>query len=253
VQTNGSGKYQYYPISSYTYITNKTYTYETAYTYSYSTNYSYTYTTNLSYTYPNLSYTYETAYAYTYPQYTYTYDVTTYNYVIYQGVPSYTTNHYDHVLTTGDYYTTQPLSGTTYVSGNARLVMPNGLSMSGNDKVTIDPTSGKLRLYSGGTDLTIGGNGIINAGGYADHLMVYAALSVTSITLNGNGEFTGVLVAPNANIRMNGGGHADNDFIGSLMVNSVTMNGHFKFHYDEALSRLGGSSRFLITSWDEIP
>jgi len=43
---------------------------------------------------------------------------------------------------------------------------------------------------------------------------------------------------------MNGGGNAYEDFIGALMVNSVTMNGHFKFHYDEALSRIGGTGRF---------
>jgi hypothetical protein len=30
------------------------------------------------------------------------------------------------------------------------------------------------------------------------------------------------------------------------------MNGHFNFHYDEALSRMPGNGRFLITSWNEI-
>jgi hypothetical protein len=37
------------------------------------------------------------------------------------------------------------------------------------------------------------------------------------------------------------------------MVNTVTMNGLFKFHYDEALGRLPASGRYLISAWDEVP
>ena len=70
--------------------------------------------------------------------------------------------------------------------------------------------------------------------------------------MNGNGEFTGVLVAPNADLTMNGAGNSRQDYTGALMVNSVRMNGHFNFHYDEALARMGGNGRFLITSWNEI-
>jgi len=81
---------------------------------------------------------------------------------------------------------------------------------------------------------------------------MYCAPTVTSFDFNGNGEFTGVLVAPNANVRMNGGGHADNDFEGALVANSITMNGHFKFHYDESLGRKNASGRLLVTSWDEV-
>ena len=51
---------------------------------------------------------------------------------------------------------------------------------------------------------------------------------------------------------MNGGGSANNDFMGALLVNSVVMNGHFNFHYDEALARDPTWGRLLITSWDEI-
>jgi hypothetical protein len=33
----------------------------------------------------------------------------------------------------------------------------------------------------------------------------------------------------------------------------VTMNGQFKFHYDEALGRQPATGRFLIGAWDEVP
>ncbi len=206
---------------------------------------------NWWYYYPVASYTYASQLSYTYPIYTYQYTTYTYSYVVYQSQPIYETNHYDHVLANGDYYTASDLTGKTLVTGNARLVMPNGLKMSGNDQVTIAP-GGSLALYSDGNDLTIGGNGFFNTSGYAANLGVYATPNVKNFTLNGNGEFKGVLVAPEADIKMNGGGHAYEDFIGALLVNSVVMNGHFNFHYDEALSRLNTNGRFLIVSWDEI-
>src|SRR5205814_501109 len=115
-----------------------------------------------------------------------------------------------------------------------RLVLPNGLSMSGNDCITVAP-SGSLAVYCGGTSCKISGNGIVNQAGYAGKFILYCMPTVTDFTFDGNGEFTGVLVAPTANIKLNGGGHDHNDFIGALVVNSVIMNGHYMFHYDEAL------------------
>ena len=64
-----------------------------------------------------------------------------------------------------------------------------------------------------------------------------------------------MLVAPNADLKMNGGGNSDQDFCGSLMVNNVRLNGHFKFHWDEALGRMNSNNdaRYLVKSWNEIP
>ena len=105
----------------------------------------------------------------------------------------------------------------------------------------------------GGTSSTIGGNGVVNNGGLASNFMLCCAPSVKSFTLNGNGEFIGVLVGPEATLTMNGGGKANNDFVGALMMSSVSLNGHFSFHYDEALVRTPANGRMLVTSWDEIP
>ena len=123
--------------------------------------------------------------------------------------------------------------------------------MNGNDVMKIKP-GGSITNWVGGTSVSIGGNGIVNQTGYAQNYLLLAALSVTSLTFNGNGTFTGILVAPNADAALNGAGYNNNDFIGSLMANSVRMNGHFSFHYDEALGRLPSNGRFLISSWDEV-
>lgn len=176
---------------------------------------------------------------------------TNYSYYLYTTNAIYSTNTYDHVIREGDYYTADDLHGSTVVLGNAQLVLPNGLSMSGSDQITIAP-GGSLKMFVDGSQTTVGGNGIINQSGYAWNFMMQCTPNVKDFTFNGNGEFIGVLVAPEANMIMNGGGHVDNDFIGSLMMNSVGMNGHFSFHYDEALSRRFPNPRLLITAWNEI-
>ena len=51
---------------------------------------------------------------------------------------------------------------------------------------------------------------------------------------------------------LGGGGSTIYDFVGSTITATVTMNGHFKFHYDESLSRLGPSRGYVVSSWNEI-
>jgi hypothetical protein len=179
------------------------------------------------------TYSYTQIVGYTYPT------ALTYNYVAWVTNAVYSTNHYDHVLNSGDYYFTGSLSGTTVVQGNARLVLPNGLNMSGSDSITI-ANGGSLKLYCGGTSCVVGGNGIANLPGYAQDFILVCSWSVTALSFNGNGEFIGVIIAPNADVTMNGGGHAVNDFEGAILANSIRLNGMFGFHYDESLARISG-------------
>ena len=176
--------------------------------------------------------------------------------------PTYTTStvavgtFYDHILWGNagytNYYVASDLSGSTIVQGpNVVLALPNGLNMSGSDAFTIG-TGGNVIVYSGGTSAAINGNGFINTPGYASDFLLYCAPTVTSFSLSGNGTFVGVVVAPSVDVTLNGGGTTPTDFVGCLMANSVTLNGKFNFHYDEALGGAAGFGRFLITSWNEI-
>lgn len=197
---------------------------------------------------------------------TYTYAVYSYYYANYTTNIVYTTNHYDHVFVgpgntigasgTGNYLISSSPSGSSIFLGNVNLAITGGLNMSGNDQITIGTGSSgdnsTLNLFSSGTSATIGGNGIANKSGYAQNFVMYCTPSVTRFSFNGNGEFIGVLVAPNANITMDGGGKANNDFEGALVINSVKMNGKYSFHYDEALGRMPSNGRLLVVSWDEI-
>jgi hypothetical protein len=170
----------------------------------------------------------------------------------------YVTNRlYDNVLEANGKYKSSGLTGTTIVRGpNVKLVLPNGLT--GGEKFFFDYSDNVnpgLTVYAGGTSASISGNQYVNPSGFAGSLIIYCAPSVTSFTLNGNGQFTGVLVAPNADLALNGGGNSEQDFCGSLMVNNARLNGHFGFHWDEALGNMksDNGARYLVTSWNEIP
>jgi len=210
-----------------------------------------------SYNYPTYTYSVPSSFTYNYPTYTYRYpNVWTYTYNLYQTNSICVTNHYDNVLYANTKYVSSALTGSSIVLGpNVTLVLPKGLTGAENLFFNYtDNINAGLTIYAGGTSASISGNQYINPCGFAGSLIVYCAPTVTSFTLNGNGQFTGVLVAPNADLAMHGGGNSDEDFCGALMVNSVGMNGHFKFHWDEALGRMNSNNnaRYLVQTWNEI-
>ena len=77
-------------------------------------------------------------------------------------------------------------------------------------------------------------------------LIVYGLPTSTSVTFGGNAEFVGILYAPSAELRFNGGGADRADFMGAAIVGGAQLNGHFEFHYDENLGRIGPTSSFVI-------
>ena len=64
--------------------------------------------------------------------------------------------------------------------------------------------------------------------------------------------FTGALYTPSADFTLGGGGSTTTDFIGAAIVKTVGMNGHYNFHYDEALSKYGPNKGYVVTSWNEM-
>lgn len=154
------------------------------------------------------------------------------------GAPNSASNPY--VLTSGvsgqtNYFvTSNSLSGQTYVIGsNVILAISSGLHMIGNDGFTVGRGANVI-VYAGGTSCVMNGNGVINLAGYAADFVLYAAPTVTNFEFNGNGSFIGVLVGPNANFTLNGGGNSAG-FTGCLIANAVRMTGNCNFHFDESL------------------
>lgn len=142
------------------------------------------------------------------------------------------TNLYDHILYSGDYVATD-LPGTAIVLGAARLVLTSGLHMGVQDSITIAPGA-RLVLYSAGTNCVIGGNGVYNQNGLAGAFILYCSPSVTNLMVNAS--LIGILSAPYADASLNGSGTTTVDVSGSLMVQSLILNGNFNVHLDESLT-----------------
>ncbi len=169
--------------------------------------------------------------------------------------------NYDNIIYAGTHYVSSSFSGKTLVLPNpspfpksttAYLALPNGSSAI--ESITIAPGA-NLRVYWGGTSFSMAGNQVVNANGYAGSFAVYCAPTITSfeLTLAGNSRFIGIVAAPYTDLSLKGSGNEQIDFCGALVGKSLTLNGHYSFHYDEALGVAPPNGRFLISSWDEVP
>lgn len=159
---------------------------------------------------------------------------------------------YNHAfLVSGSYYTTD--SGSVYVAPGVTVTLRVDSSSFSPGNIFIDAisgVSGTLMVYqvSGSSSLT--GNTTVQSG-KAQNFFYFGLPGVTSITYGGNSSFVGAIYAPEADLTLNGGGN-NNGLIGSSVTKSITMNGHYNFHFDEALLSIGPSRGYLATSWSEL-
>jgi Tfp pilus assembly protein PilX len=164
---------------------------------------------------------------------------------------------YDYAFFVGGYYSINNLknSDSIYVAPNTTVT----LLLTGNVTVNnvyvawggTNGTSGSLTIYMDGPSFSLAGNEIVDSGN-ALNFSYYGTTNNTSINFGGNSAFTGTIYAPEADFHMGGGGTTAYDFVGAGVVGSATMNGHFKFHYDENLGRGGPRSGYIATSWTEL-
>jgi hypothetical protein len=186
---------------------------------------------------------------YTYPaSITYTYSLSATNALM-------TTNDYKYILSGDNYEVSNlKLSGGTekmLVTGtNVTLYIHQDFTMTGGSEVVIAPGA-SLKIITDG-DVSLAGNGIFNYNLDASHFSLYGTPSCQNIAISGNANFTGVIYAPDADIAMNGSGSTNYDVVGALIGKTANLNGHFHFHYDEALSRARIQSKYNVASWREI-
>jgi len=129
---------------------------------------------------------------------------------------------------------------TVTILGDVSIWVPNGFTMNGQSEIDIAPGA-KLTIYTGAPS-NIGGNGLLNSTFDASRCSVIGLPGCTSLSFGGNAGYIGTIYAPQADFSMSGGGSTAYDFAGAAITKSVTMNGHFNFHYDEAL-RIKGPGR----------
>ncbi|MCX7867305.1 MAG: hypothetical protein N2438_09290 [Limisphaera sp.] len=130
------------------------------------------------------------------------------------------------------------LRGSTKLSGN-------------NDRIYLAPGA-RLILYVDAPTFSIKGQGVVNESGQAINFLYFGTPRNTTLSLGGNASFTGAIYAPDADFTLGGGGNDTYDFVGASVTRTVKMNGHFNFHYDEHLRRIGPSRGFIVNSWREL-
>ena len=126
---------------------------------------------------------------------------------------------------------------TTFSPANIHILSTNG-------------TSGTLIVYQVSGIANMSGNTTVDSG-RPRNFWYYGLPGVTSITYGGNSSFVGVMYAPEADLTLNGGGN-NNGLIGASITRTITMNGHYNFHFDQDLLSSGPSRGYVVTSWKEL-
>lgn len=147
-----------------------------------------------------------------------------------------------------------------WVTGSASLgvTISNATWVTTNTGVNVTNTTfGQLILYVGktsgsGDSLTWSGNNTCNVPGYAANLQIYGLPSLTSVDFHGNSAWIAALYAPEAAFVGGGGGNNTQDTSGAVVCNSVSLNGHWNFHYDQYLAITGPSRGYMASGWREV-
>jgi hypothetical protein len=160
---------------------------------------------------------------------------------------------YQYVFSTSGYYSINNLGGNVYVSPGAQVTLLLTGSASPNTiEVGADTNgiSGQLTIYMNGPSFSLTGRALVD-GGVPANLSYLGSTNNTSITMSGNASFIGTIYAPEASMTLGGGGSGIYDFVGACIIKTITMSGHYQFHFDEAL--LNASSRgYVATGWQEL-
>lgn len=148
------------------------------------------------------------------------------------------------------------------IVGDTGTNLRTGVNVPANNVGT--PVVGSLKIYMDG-NIALTGNEKVNQiaapnASWAGALEVYTTLvtpdsgasSSEQLTFSGNADFVGCIVAPNAEIVGNGGGHDQADLIGSFVAKKVTSNGHMNFHFDEALGATPSAKPWGLALWKEL-
>lgn len=148
------------------------------------------------------------------------------------------------------------LSGkqTLTILGDVTLVITadagaTALSVTGNASIII-PAGSSLTVYTAG-DIQIAGNGLGNDNAQPSSCVIWGtsqSVAGQNIQLAGNGALKSLVYAPDGNVTLNGNG----DVMGSIVALNITLTGNAAFHYDEALNNYGSDTAFGVAKWREL-
>lgn len=142
---------------------------------------------------------------------------------------------------------------TLTIRGDVTLVLTaaigDAISLTGNSAIII-PDGSSLTLWVAG-DVKLGGNGLINANVQPIAVQLYGVNTTPAgqdLQIAGNGRLACVVYAPNGHVSINGNG----EVLGSIVARSIRLTGNAAFHYDEALANRDSDQPFSISKWREV-
>ena len=138
------------------------------------------------------------------------------------------------------------------MSGNEELVISSGgtyyftsVVLAGNSKITIATTDTVVFALAGPGLYDFAGNGIVNGSDNAKNLQIYSTYT-GDIIFRGGSEFSALVYAPYANIRLEGNFDVYGAFLGNVFVGVGTTD----VHYDEIAEDLDMViDNYKIKSW----
>jgi hypothetical protein len=152
----------------------------------------------------------------------------------------------NYILTSDAYPIYVEPGVTATLNVTSTTFAPSDLEIHGGNT-----NSGTAVMYlNGQTSVGMAGNSAIDASNRPENLWYFGLPTLTSMTFSGTSSFVGVIYAPEVQLTLNGGGNAFG-IMGSVIVGSITMHGHYDFHYDEALAKYGPNRGYIATSWQE--
>lgn len=142
---------------------------------------------------------------------------------------------------------------TLTILGDVTLILTGSgtsvMDVTGNASIII-PAGSNLTIYAEG-DVKIAGNGLGNANTRPISCLIWGTNTSNlgqSIKVAGNGALKAVLYAPNADVTVNGNG----DIMGAIVARAITLTGNADFHFDESLASYGDNTPFGVTRWHEL-
>lgn len=143
---------------------------------------------------------------------------------------------------------------TLTVYGDVTLILTAGsgntaISVTGNASIIL-PAGSSLTIYFEGNVL-IAGNGLGNNNVQPISCQLWGtnrSVAGQTIAIRGNGALCAAVYAPNGDVSVNGNG----DIMGSIVARNITLTGNAAFHYDEALRDRESNAPFAISKWREL-
>ncbi len=141
-------------------------------------------------------------------------------------------------------------NNTITVVGPTVIIVDGDFKLSGQAELNIVGTESYLKIYVGG-DLDLTGKGVLNSEQKPEAFQVWGTAvsgAGQSIKVAGNGDFAGILYAPNADLEIKGNGNVS----GAAVGEDITLTGNAAFHYDLNLKNLDSDGSYSISRWREL-